>query len=223
MRFMRSSKSTLTASAQHFVVVPTRASRAIRARACLLALALSACAADAPPPRRLAIGDRLPAQLRARAHRETDATPIAERLGRRATVFLGWSVSCPCVERTAPRLQRLMERLGAGIGWIGVDGHPRDTTEQVHEKTLRIGAGYPVLDDSRQQLCEVLGIAESCQVAVFDHSRILRYRGVIDDDPVTGDAEFLAGALADVLRGHAPNPGQRLETYGCRFPPASDR
>ena len=55
------------------------------------------------------------------------------------------------------------------------------------------------------------------QVAVFDGSRRLAYRGALDADYVDGTGEYLTEALDAVLVGTPPPVPERKRTYGCVF------
>jgi len=146
--------------------------------------------------------------------------------GRVATVLYTWSVACPCIVELEPRLRRVAARFGheQGVAWLAVAGEPGESLEALRAKRDAMRAFYPVLRDPDQLVCRRLGLRHAGQVAVLDAGGRLRYRGAVDADGTTGNAEFLEAALQAVVRGDRPAVAEEPRRYGCEFSvPASCR
>lgn len=171
------------------------------------------------PVRPLAIGERLEVDflLSDTAMRPRDPMLL---LGPTATVLYTWSVPCPCIDALEPRLRALHERYGPGqrgVHWIALAGEPEDTRASVQAKAARLRAFYDVLLDPEQRICRRLGLIHAAQVAVLDGEGRLVYRGAVDAEYESGQAEFLAEALAAVVAGKPVPVAERAYTYGCEF------
>lgn len=147
-------------------------------------------------------------------------TPVSSLFGRRATVLYTWSVPCPCIDVLEPRLAKVHARYNRrdqGVAWVALAGEPEDTPPMVRRKMEAIGAFYPLLLDSEQQVCRRLGFRHAAQVAVLDGEGRLVYRGAVDDRYDGGEAEFLEEALAAVVAGRPVPVAERAWAYGCEF------
>lgn len=193
----------------------------MRALWLVLALSLAACGSEpdvAIPDRALAIGEALPQGLAlAQSERPEVTQDVASRCGSKATVFYAWSVPCPCIENTEPRIQKLIRQFGSDVAWVAVAGEPQDTLEQIREKKLRLGCPYPILLDPTQTLCKLLRFDSACQIAILDRERRLVYGGALDAHYVDGKGEYLVEALSAVLAGGDVSHTYRERTYGCFF------
>ncbi|MDJ0975493.1 MAG: hypothetical protein QNJ98_13600 [Planctomycetota bacterium] len=164
---------------------------------------------------------------------------IGAYMGEKATVFMSWSVPCPCTDKVEARLKHVYMKFlpRDGIKWIAVDGEPLDQMETgiidtpwgeehregIWPKMGRLKAFYKMILDPRQRLCKKLGLFQASVVAVFDKDRKLVYRGTIDADYEKGKAEHLEDVLSRLVGTKDtpadPNfePFEREFTYGCLF------
>lgn len=149
--------------------------------------------------------------------------PLTAHVGRyfgpKATVFMAWSVPCPCVADVEVRLRALRTRFGDDVAWVAVDGEPKDDVETVITHMVRLGAFYPVLLDPQQLLCKRLGFDQATVIAILDDEGRLRYRGGIDslDDYETGSGAWVDEALTAIVQGESPPSSLRTPEFGCEF------
>lgn len=178
--------------------------------------------ADAGRPPPLEIGEVLERDL---VLEYIGRPPLPDKIGRffgkQATVFMTWSIPCPCIDTIEERMRMIFARYGKaqGVSWVAVDGEPLDKPEAIMEKMHRLKAFYTMLLDPEQKLVTRLGLTTATQVAIVDGEGRLRYRGAID--PVElyedGDAAWVAEALAAVLAGQDVPVAEREHTFGCEF------
>lgn len=162
-------------------------------------------------------------------------------LGKKATVFYAWSVTCPCVDMINERLVPVIERWKPdGVEFLAVAGDGNDSAETIGSRLIAswalarkpLKAGdpplpplsrngippYGLLHDPSQKLCRQLGFVEAAQFVVVDANGVVVFRGAFDDDLKHPTRTYLADALADVVAGRPvamalrPVPG-----YGCPF------
>ncbi len=187
-------------------------------------LVLPSCGDPSPsgsePSAPAALGEAVDLSMKLEdARRANHRVAIDQLAGQRATVLLAWSVPCPCVEAVEARVQALIERFGAdrGVGWVAIDGEPRDTREQVREKLLRLDVPYPVLLDPTQAACRRIGLTTATQVAIVDAKGRLAYRGALDENLAIGKGEHVAAVLQALLEDRKPTHAEQPLKYGCDF------
>lgn len=177
------------------------------------------------PIQALALGERLdPDQIVTVIGRPPFTDDLASKIGAKATVFMTWSIKCPCVAHVEMRLRHIyMDFLPKdGVEWVAINGEPRETPEDTINQMVRLRAFYKMLLDPKQLLTDRLGLHKATQVAVFDAEQRLVYRGPIDDNYDEGDAHFLREVLEKLTGKATPDaaPFEFLErpgTYGCPF------
>lgn len=186
-------------------------------------------AITAREPKRLDLGDPLEDQEVVAVSEVRMA--LRTLLGKKATVFVSWSSTCPCMatkgmvdDRLLPVIQRWKSE---GVSFLAVAGDPRDTAQTAAQGLLSAwahkGAGglppYFLLLDPTQRLCRQLGFREAAHFAVLDANGALRYRGTFDDDLKRPTRTFLPEALEAVVAGRAPEHpiSPPVEKYGCPF------
>lgn len=180
---------------------------------------------DTPPIDALNLGEALdPDQVITLIGRPPLQDTLGAFLGEKATVFMTWSIKCPCVEHVEHRLRHVFAKYppGNGVAWIAVNGEPAETNEQTMEHMRHLKSFYKMVLDPRQLVTDRFGLHKATQVAVFDGEHKLVYRGPIDDDYDNGDAGFLSEVLEGVTGAQAEggSPFEYLErpgTYGCPF------
>ncbi len=189
---------------------------------------------------KLALGEALDPDTRVTLLGDPPFTDsIGAYMGEKATVFMTWSVPCPCVDKTEHRLKEVYAKFlpRDGVAWVAVDGEPLDQVktgvietpwgeeerEGILPKMVRLRSFYKMILDPRQQLTRRFGIFQASTIAVFDKDRRLVYRGPMDDDYDQGKAHFLEEVLLrlvgtkDKAADPALEPFQRAFTYGCLF------
>jgi hypothetical protein len=135
--------------------------------------------------------------------------PFLAAESSKAIVFLFASVDCPVSNRYAPVVQRLYQTFSAqGVAFWLVYPNPAETPAAIREHIK--GFNYPVhaLRDPHHELVKLTRVVVTPEVAVFDRSHALVYRGRIDDRYVSLGVERpsptrqdLADALSATLAG----------------------
>ncbi len=152
-----------------------------------------------------------------------DGEPVAPlRASAPATVLLFTAVDCPISNRYAPEVRRLAARY-AGLGvrvWL-VYANRDESPAGARAHATAFDYGLPVALDPGGVLADRAGATVTPEVAVFDRTGALAYRGRIDDryldfgvDRPVATSHDLADALAAVTAGR-PAPVARTHAVGC--------
>jgi len=120
--------------------------------------------------------------------------------------FLG--TECPLVRLYAPRLAELSERFAdRGVKFVGINANRHDTVVEMADFAHSYGIPFPLLKDRTGEVADQFGAARTPEVFLLDGSRVVRYRGRIDDQYAVGVAkeeagqEYLARAIEELLEG----------------------
>lgn len=133
--------------------------------------------------------------------------------------FLG--TECPLAKLYAPRLAELDQKLSAkGVQFLGVDSNRQDSITEIASYARVHGIKFPILKDLNNKLADELGATRTPEVFVLDQNRVVRYRGVIDDQYGIGFAKkeitapYLQTAIDQVLSG-ATVAKTETDVTGC--------
>lgn len=139
-------------------------------------------------------------------------------------------VGCPIAERYAPRLEKIADKFGRKeVVFVGINANPNDTLERIVESAKALEITFPILKDPEQALTRQLDARTTTEAFVVDSDRVIRYRGMIDDQYAIGAQRknpknrYLEDAINDVLKGKSPLV-TRTVAPGClitRAAPAS--
>jgi peroxiredoxin/mono/diheme cytochrome c family protein len=147
---------------------------------------------------------------------------LAEFADRKALVVVFLGTQCPIANTYAPTLADLSKRYGArGVQFLGVNANPDDKADAVARHAKEYALPFPVLKDERQALADGLAARVTPEAFVLDGTRVVRYRGRVDDSyesrtqkrPAarTRDLEL---ALESVLGGK-PVSQPLTSAFGC--------
>ena len=130
-------------------------------------------------------------------------------------------LGCPIAGRYAPRLEQLSEKFAKrGVRLVGINASPQDDLEAVASEMKELGVTFPVLQDHEQALTRQLDAKTTTVAFVIDKDRIIRYRGMIDDQyAIAAQREkprkrHLERAIRAVLSGKEPET-TRTAAPGC--------
>lgn len=130
-------------------------------------------------------------------------------------------VGCPISNRYAPRLEALHQKFAAkGVKFVGINANPQDDAAAITKAAGELGLTFPILKDDQQQLTRLLDAKTSAEAFVIDKQRIIRYRGMIDDQYAVGAErpspkyKHLEKAIQAVLKGKSPELA-RTAAPGC--------
>jgi len=133
---------------------------------------------------------------------------------------------CPYVKHVREGLARLArEYVPRGVGVVGINSndvanYPADSPAKMAEEVKAAGYIFHYLYDETQSTAKAYHAACTPDFFVFDHDKVLVYRGQFDDSrpgngvPVTG--ADLRAALDAVLAGKPVNPKQK-PSIGCNI------
>jgi peroxiredoxin len=108
--------------------------------------------------------------------------------------FLG--VECPLADAYADRLAALAKEFGPrGVAFLGIDANQQDAPSSLARFAQSHSLPFPLLKDVGNEVADRLGAERTPEVVVVDASRVVRYRGRIDD-------QFAFGV-------HRPSPARR--------------
>ncbi|MGB0717535.1 MAG: redoxin domain-containing protein [Phycisphaerae bacterium] len=118
-------------------------------------------------------------------------------------------LGCPISNRYAPRLQKLTKKYSAkkGYHFVGINANPHDSLEDIKRESEELGYGFPILKDADQALTKQLDAKTTTVVFVVDKDKVIRYRGMVDDQYAVGAQrknpknKYLRDALKSLSRG----------------------
>lgn len=151
------------------------------------------------------------------------STPVADLLGRKATVFLFWSNQCPWVDRYEPRVRDLVEEFQSSeVQFVRVNANNLDqdasaSLQACREQAQQQGYKAPYVRDPGATFAKALGASQTPQVFLFNAQRKLIYTGSIDDSPSAPDRvqeSYLRDAITALLDGGVPQV-QSTDPFGC--------
>ena len=134
------------------------------------------------------------------------------------TVLVFTTTDCPISNRYAPEIQRLASRFDGKVQFKLVYPVPADDDTRIREHIRKFGYTFEWARDTNQQLVKQTGVSVTPEVAVFNTSGKMVYRGRIDDryiafgkdrpQPTVRDLErsleaVLAGKAVPVAQTHA--------------------
>lgn len=130
-------------------------------------------------------------------------------------------LGCPISERYMPRLAELSKKYASkGVHFVGINASPKDALKAIHKEAKDRGVGFPMLQDKNQELTRQLDARTSTEVFVIDKKRVIRYRGMIDDQYALGEkrdkpkVKYLQKAIDAALKGKDPQV-TRTAAPGC--------
>ncbi len=155
-----------------------------------------------------------------------DTISLADFADKQALLVMFICAHCPFVkliENELGKLSRDYADTPLGIVAImsnDVDNYPDDAPEKLREQAERCGFGFPYLVDDTQEIAKLYNAACTPDFFLYDDSRLLAYRGQLDDarpgtdEPVTG--KDLRHAIDAVLAGNQPQADQH-PSIGCNI------
>jgi hypothetical protein len=137
------------------------------------------------------------------------------------TVLVFTTTDCPISNRYAPEIQRIASRFEGRVAFTLVYPVPTDTDVTIRAHVKKFGYTFDVTRDPKQQLVKQTGATVTPEVAVFDPSGQMVYRGRIDDryiafgkDRPQPTVRDLERSLEAVLAGK-PVPVAQTQAIGC--------
>lgn len=158
---------------------------------------------------------------------DLDGRPVApfETPGRLVQVFVFATFDCPISNRYAPEVRRLSERFGDQARFWIVYPDPTVPVDVLKQHLVDYQYPFAGLRDPQHALVSLTGVRVTPEVAVFDATRRLVYRGRIDDRVVDFGKVRAAPTrrdLEEVLEAAAAGRHVALRTteaIGCYIPP----
>lgn len=137
------------------------------------------------------------------------------------TVLVFTTTDCPISNRYAPEIQRIASRFAGRVVFKLVYPVPTDTDATIRDHVRKFGYTFEWARDPGQQLIKQTGVKVTPEVAVFDASGQVVYRGRIDDRYITFGTDRpqptvhdLERSLEAVLAGK-PVPVPQTQAIGC--------
>src|SRR5262249_21234761 len=137
-------------------------------------------AADEPDP----AGTRLGKVIEDFTVSDCSGKPIALRdfKDQKAVVIVFLSFDCPVSASYAPTLTGLHESYASrGVAFLGVSSNADETAADLAKHAKECKLPFAVARDEKLAAAEVLKARTTPEAFVLDHTRVLRYRGRIDD------------------------------------------
>jgi peroxiredoxin len=127
-----------------------------------------------------------------------------------------WSADCPHSARADTALVALEGQWGGKVQVWRIACNPNEADGAIRAASESRGV-LVVLLDRDQAVTRSLGGLTTPHFFVLDRGHVLRYRGGLDDVSLrqrTPTRRYLAEAVATVLAGGAPDPGE-TPSFGC--------
>jgi peroxiredoxin len=168
----------------------------------------------------LAIGDQAPSFELPDTEGRPHALPMP---GDAPATVVVWTCNhCPYALAWHERVQAAArDHADRGVRFLQVNSNDADRypADSIDAMRARVDAGEfatPYLRDEAQSAARAFGARKTPDVFVFDADMRLAYRGAPDRDyqDEAQDAAWLRGALAAVLSGKSPEPGE-TDPVGC--------
>ena len=197
---------------------------------CILALSVSAYAAESPDHPTLKLGSAAPDFSLPGVDGKTHC--LADFSNAKILVVIFTSVHCPTAQAYEGRIRRLVTDYGSkGVAFVAINPNNPDavrldeqgytdlddTFDSMKLRAADRGFNYPFLDDGpTESVARQYGPAATPHVFIFDAARKLRFQGRIDDS----EREELArnfdtrNALDALLAGREP-PVKETMVFGC--------
>lgn len=133
---------------------------------------------------------------------------LADHQGH-VVVLVFWGSNCQGSQAYAKRLEALRRKYAAqGVVFLAVASNSYETAETVKKAKGEQGLGWPVLLDSDHSLQKAFKAKVTPDAYVIDGQGVLRYRGLIDDDPRGARPQqaqrYLEDAIGALLAGRSP-------------------
>ena len=127
---------------------------------------------------------RLPSDSRTTGEPGTRST---RRSDRKVVVLAFLRAECPLAEAYAPKLAEVARDFeGRGVGFFGVDANQQDGPVAIGRFAEKHGLPLPILKDVGNSLADRLGAERTPEVFVLDGSRVVVYRGRVDNQYAIG-------------------------------------
>jgi peroxiredoxin len=121
-------------------------------------------------------------------------------------VFLG--VECPVAKLTGPRLAELAAHYAdQGVAFVGIDSNAQDSLADIAHYATEHKITFPILKDAGNTVADLFGAERTPDAFVLDANRVVRYRGMIDNQYGVGYARtsatgnYLSDAVDQLLAG----------------------
>ncbi|PJF23543.1 MAG: thioredoxin family protein [Phototrophicales bacterium] len=95
--------------------------------------------------------------------------------------------------------------------------YPADSFEEMQKRAQEKAYPFPYLHDESQEIARAYGATRTPEIFVFDHNRVLRYHGTVDDnyeDPAAVQQHYMRAAIEALLSGQEP-PVAATDPVGC--------
>lgn len=141
----------------------------------------------------------------------------------RAVVVIFMCNHCPYVRYYLNRLKQLQQEYREhGVILVGINAndasqYPDDSFENMKIFAEEQGLNFPYIRDITQEVAHCFGAYNTPEIFLLDHEGIIRYRGLIDDNPTSAKAvttPYLKNAIAQLLNNQPITP-ERTDSIGC--------
>jgi peroxiredoxin len=137
-------------------------------------------------------------------------------------VIMFWCNHCPYVKAYEDRAVSIQKDYAEkGVQFVAINSndekaYPEDSFAEMVKRAKEKGFNFPYLRDEKQEAVTAYGAVCTPHVFAFDKSRVLRYRGRIDDskDPSHVTSPDLRNALDDLIKGAAVRVPD-TKPFGC--------
>ena len=138
---------------------------------------------------------------------------ISNYTNNKVLVFL--NRTCPCTQQNIPYINKLTSEF-PDIEFIGVHSKSGSSREEINEVIEKYKPQFPVVDDSKLEIANILKANRTPQVFILDKDNEVLYNGGVTDrtNPSQATRFYLKNALAD-LSANKPINEKLTRSLGC--------
>jgi peroxiredoxin len=133
-------------------------------------------------------------------------------------VLFFWSFKCPVSLFYNERLNGLRDKYKNNeVVVLGVDSAANETSSEILANIDNLKITTPILLDLEGNLAKKAGVTQTPSVFVIDGTRILRYRGALDNNRKEGEKgriAYVENAIDALIAGRAV-PASETRPFGC--------
>ncbi len=129
-----------------------------------------------------------------------------------------WSFKCAVSLAYEDRMSALKAKYRSrGVVFLAVDSNKNESQIEVRRNAENLNLSIPVLLDLDGRLADSLGATHTPSLVIFDGSGLVRYRGAIDNNRLTGEKGRIpyAEETLDALIAGKAVPQSETKVFGC--------
>ncbi|MCG9128901.1 redoxin domain-containing protein [Candidatus Poribacteria bacterium] len=132
-------------------------------------------------------------------------------------VLVFMATQCPAADDYVERILKLYEDYKEKkVQFVGIHSNKHETIDEIKKYQKKYKFEFPILIDTENKLADYFQARRTPEVFLIDESKILRYRGGIDDSRKTPKIHYLSTILKYIIDGKPiPEKEKKTRAIGC--------